>query len=118
MTNSFFIISPYCTGSGLSSPKSFRTAASVGWSAFRPGDPRCRIDAGRGEEDHEHEHADREHHEHHRDEPAGDEAQHQCATRSFARGSSASRTPSPSTFSASTVRAIASPGASATAGRV
>ena len=29
VTNSFFIISPYCTGKGLSSPKSFRTAASV-----------------------------------------------------------------------------------------
>ena len=29
VTKSFFIISPYCTGKGLSSPKSFRTAASV-----------------------------------------------------------------------------------------
>ena len=29
VTNSFFIISPYCTGKGLSSPKSFRTASSV-----------------------------------------------------------------------------------------
>ena len=82
------------------------------------GDPRGRVDAGRGEEDQEHEHADREQDEHHRDEPAEDEAQHQAPIRSFARGSSASRTPSPSTFSASTVSAIAIPGASATAGRV
>ena len=117
VTNSFFIISPYCTGSGLSRPKSLRTAAQRRLVGVPAGDPRRRIDARRGEEDQEHEHADREHHEHHRDEPAREEEQHQCATRSFARGSSASRTPSPSTFSASTVRAIAIPGASATAGR-
>ena len=36
MTKSFFIISPYWTGSGLSNPKSLRTACSVAWSALRP----------------------------------------------------------------------------------
>ena len=39
-------------------------------------------------------------------------------TRTFARGSSASRTPSPSTFSASTVSTIITPGTIATNGRV
>ncbi len=34
--NSFFIISAYWTGSGLSSPKSWRTWRSVCWSALRP----------------------------------------------------------------------------------
>src|SRR5581483_4549046 len=83
-------------------------------------DARGGVDAGCREEDQEREHADREQHEHHRDEAAGDEAKHGYVSvdRSFARGSSASRTPSPSTFSARTVSAIAIPGARATAGRV
>ena len=42
----------------------------------------------------------------------------QSLTRSLARGSSASRTPSPSTFSDSTVSTIMMPGAIATHGRV
>ena len=39
-------------------------------------------------------------------------------TRTLARGSSASRTPSPSTFSASTVSTMKIPGTIATSGRV
>ena len=62
-TKSRFIMIPYCTGSGRSRPKSWRTAARVSGSALRPGDPRRRVDARRGEEDQEHEHADAEHDE-------------------------------------------------------
>ena len=47
-----------------------------------------------------------------------DEGEHQPSTRSLARGSRASLTPSPSTFSASTVSTIMMPGAIATHGRV
>ena len=119
VTNSFFIITAYWTGSGLSSPKSLRTACERLLVGVASGDAGGRVDARGREEDQEDEHADREEHEHRRDEPPGDEAQHQpTPIRSFARGSSASRMPSPRTFSASTVSAIAMPGAIATAGRV
>src|SRR5471032_162322 len=83
-----------------------------------PRDAGGRVDSGRREEDEERQNTDREEHEHHRHEPPGGEAKHQSNPRSFARGSRESRTPSPSTFSASTVTAIAMPGAMATAGRV
>ena len=83
------------------------------------GDARGGVDARRGEEDEERHHADREEDEDHRQEAADGEAQHQSPPpRSLARGSRASRTPSPSTFSARTVTAIATPGAIATRGRV
>ena len=76
-------------------------------------------DAGRGEEDQEHEDADAEHDEQHLAEAADDGAEHQRQpSRILARGSSASRTPSPRMLSASTVITMAMPGASATIGRV
>ena len=83
-----------------------------------PGDARRRVDAGRGEEDQEDEHADREQHEHHRDQPRGDEAQHQ-ALASVLRA----RVERVADAVAEHVQrkhgdAIAIPGASATAGRV
>ena len=59
---SLFIISAYCTGSGLSSPKSRATRRSV-TGRRSSGDSRSRIGAGRREEDQEDEDADREHHE-------------------------------------------------------
>ena len=117
--NSFFIMIAYWTGRGRSSPKSCFTAASVSGVGVAAGDPGGGVDAGRGEEDQVDQHADREHHEDHREEPADEERGHGAfPARSRARGSSASRRPSPKTFSVSTVSTIATPGAMATAGRV
>ena len=86
------------------------------------GDARRRVDAGYGEEDREHDHAQREHNDKRRQQSADDERDHSppaCRPNlSRARGSSASRMPSPSTFTQSTVATIASPGAMATQGRV
>src|SRR3712207_9110760 len=57
-------------------------------------------------EDREDEHRHREEHEQHAQQAADDEGGHRyCSTRTLARGSSASRTPSPKTFSDSTVSA-------------
>ena len=50
---SFFIISAYWTGIGRSSPKSLRTARSVGLVGVPAGDARRRVDARRREEDQE-----------------------------------------------------------------
>src|SRR5204862_1622583 len=52
------------------------------------------------------------------EDPPDEERHHQCSIFTFARGSSASRRPSPKMFSDSTVMTIARPGASASAGRV
>ena len=119
VTNSRFIITAYWTGSGRSSPKSLRTAASVSGAALRP----AMRAAG--------------------SEPGVAKKIRNTSTlmpnitnsiwpkrertaasmrgqriRILARGSSASRTPSPRMLSASTVSTIAMPGASATQGRV
>ena len=70
-----------------------------------PGDARGGIGAGRGEEDQEDEDADAEHHEEHLGQAADEGVSiSRQPIRSLARGSSASRTPSPSTLSASTVQ--------------
>src|SRR5262249_45648415 len=59
---------------------------------------------------------DREEHRHQADQPPEDDAQHQPLILSRACGSSASRSASPSTFSATTVSRIAIPGATVSAG--
>src|SRR5206468_10009138 len=70
------------------------------------------------DEDREHEHAHREEDEHRADQPSDDERQHQCSILTFARGSSASRRPSPKMFSETAVRTIASPGTIVSQGAV
>ena len=84
------------------------------------GDPGRRVGAGRGEEDQENEDADPKHHEGHLQEAAKEGGDHRGGQpiRTLARGSSASRTPSPRTLRAKTVTAMAMPGARATIGRV
>src|SRR5205807_9842343 len=69
-------------------------------------------------EDEEDDERDGEHHEDRADRPSDQERGHQCSIFTFARGSSASRRPSPNTFSASTVSTIARPGMIANHGRV
>ena len=117
---SFFIIRPYWMGKGRSRPKSWLTAASVAGSALRPAmraagstpgvakkiayvrtlianitktieTSRRTMNANIGA---------------------------YALLRSFARGSSASRSPSPKTFRVSTTSTIAMPGLIATHGRV
>ena len=56
--------------------------------------------------------ADRQTDEDGADRAAYEEREHQCWIFTFARGSSASRSPSPNTFSDRTVSTIAMPGAS------
>ncbi len=117
----FFIISTYCTGSGRSRPNWWRICLSADADGLRPAicrvgsipgvwkkimntttvitnitrmscSARLMMNAATGRP--------------------------YSPTRSLARGSSASRTPSPNTFRASTVTTIMIPGAIATQGRV
>src|SRR5205823_10669065 len=62
--------------------------------------------------------ADRDEHEERADQPPDEERQHQCSILTFARGSRASRSPSPKMFRASTVSTIAIPGMIASQGAV
>src|SRR5262249_25609782 len=61
-------------------------------------------------EDQERQDRDRDQNRDDRDEPLDDEAQHQCSMRTFARGSRASRTPSPKTLMPSTQATSIRPG--------
>src|SRR4029450_1993795 len=80
------------------------------------GHPRGRIATRDLDEDDEDEEADDEHHRDHPEQPAEDERTHQRSIRTFERGSSASRSPSPKMFSDRTVSTIAIPGISASHG--
>src|SRR5207245_3443296 len=82
------------------------------------GDPLSGVPAGDDHEDQEDDEADGDQHEHHPDDAPDEEGEHQCSILTFARGSSASRRPSPKMFSASTVRTIAMPGTIASHGAV
>ncbi len=73
-------------------------------------DPCRRVRVRDDVEDQEHDHRDREQHRDHAEKAPGDESGHQCSSRIFARGSSASRRPSPNTFSDNTVAMIIRPG--------
>src|SRR5262249_28112523 len=77
-----------------------------------------RVAARDDDEDQEDQEAHGDQHDDHADEASDDERGHQCSIRTFARGSSASRKPSPKMFSESTVSTIAAPGATVSHGAV
>src|SRR5436190_5573792 len=81
-------------------------------------DAHRRISAGNDDEDQEDEEADDQQHEHHSEQASDREREHQCSILTFARGSSASRRPSPKMFSERTVRTIARPGTTVSHGAV
>src|SRR5262249_24340528 len=72
----------------------------------RPGAVRNRLGDQEGAD------RDREEHCDHREQPPDDEARHHCSILTSARGSSASRTPSPNTLIPSTARTSIPPGIS------
>src|SRR6266545_2831091 len=74
--------------------------------------------SGHDDEDQEDNEADGDQHDAHADQPTDQECGHQCSTRTLARGSRASRRPSPKMFSERTVSTIAMPGVSVCHGAV
>ena len=116
---SFFIVVPYWTTMFSSKPHSSRIASICVSVGCLPAIRTRRVAVREHVEDQEGEDRDREQHEDHRDEAADDEASHsasQCSILTFARGSSASRTPSPKTLSESTVSTSIAPGTIASIG--
>src|SRR4029078_7774380 len=83
-----------------------------------PREPQRRIAAGDHVEHQEDRDGDGEEHRHQADQAPEDDARHQSLTLNWACGSSASRSASPSTFRATTVSRIATPGATVSAGAV
>ena len=108
----FLIIVRYCTGSGWSRPRSAVTRAISAGLAFLPAIRAAGIGVRDHVEDQEDDHRDREEHRDHSEYASGDESGNmaQCSSRILARGSSASRRPSPNTLSDNTVSTISKPG--------
>src|SRR5438874_10229231 len=77
-----------------------------------PADPQSRVAVGDRLEDQERQHRDDEQHAERGGQPADDKALHQRPMRIFARGSSASRTPSPNTLMLRTPSTSMMPGTS------
>ena len=109
---SFFIINPYWIGQRAVEPELVLHGGERRRGGVAAGDARRRVDARGREEDHVRQQADREQHEDHRDRDGGRRRRTSAAhDRSLARGSRASRSPSPNTFRVSTTSTIAMPGA-------
>src|SRR6185312_4231328 len=76
------------------------------------GEAQRRVAVGHRLEDQERDDRDRDQHEEDGEQAPGDEPGHQCSMRTFARGSRASRTPSPKTLMPRTASTSISPGTS------
>src|SRR6185312_15220040 len=99
----------------LVEPEAVADRPDVPRSRDLAGDPLCGVAARDDDEDQVDDEADREQHEHHPEDPPDDVGAHldppphQCSILILARGSRASRRPSPKTLIASTVIMIAMP---------
>ncbi len=109
---------PVLDGQRLVQPESVPHGGERGGGGAAAGDAGGGVGTWRGEENEKHQNADGEKYENHFRQAAQQDQKNHFCTRIFARGSKASRTPSPKKFSATTVSMIARPGAMATAGRV
>ena len=121
--NSRFIISTYCSGLERSRPNWWRTAATVSGVGLRPASERVGSTPGVAKKIRNVRTVIAKRTTTRPSRRRTMKMRHCLPTfarlsRSFARGSSASRTPSPSTFSDRTVSTIMIPGAIATHGRV
>ena len=114
-----FIIVRYCTTKRLVEPEIGADPGDQRRVGVLPGDSRGRVGIGDDVEDQEHDHRDREQHRGHAEQAPGDESGHcQCSSLIFARGSKASRRPSPNTLSDNTVATIIKPGTTVRCGAV
>lgn len=118
LTNRCFIIIRYCTGSGRSKPNDSRTCASVAGSAFLPAMRAAGSTPGVAKKIRKTSTLIANRTSTAGTEPPQDVSGHQAPPRSRAFGSSASRTPSPNTLSATAVSATDSPAAIVIIGRV